>query len=108
MPKKNKKKLKPTTEPDAKFKADYSKARKRLKKLELELKSLKDELFCLAHDPHTGVPHGIGVPHSPGVPHRGGVKGGVPHGGTSGVPHGGTSGVPHGGGTKKYGRKKKK
>lgn len=99
---KNKKKLKPTTEPDAKFKADYSKARKRLKKLELELKSLKDELFCLAHDPHTGVPHGTGVPH------RGGVKGGVPHGGTSGVPHGGTSGVPHGGGTKKHGRKKKK
>jgi hypothetical protein len=49
----------------AKFKADYKKARKSLEKLELELSNLKDDLLCLAHDPHTGDPHQCltGDPH---------------------------------------------
>lgn len=55
-PKPKQTKPKTTLPPDAKFKADYSRARKRLRKLEMELASLKDELFCLAHDPHTGDP----------------------------------------------------
>ena len=48
----------PHNEPDAQFHKDYARTHKRLAKLELELANLKNELFCLAHDPHTGVPHG--------------------------------------------------
>lgn len=58
MPKPKSKPTTPHNEPDAQFKKDYARTRKRLEKLEMELTNLKKELFCLAHDPHIGVPHG--------------------------------------------------
>lgn len=94
-----KKKASPKSQSDAKFKADYKKARKSLKKLELQIRSLKNDLLCLAHDPHTGDPHMC--------------KTGDPHGthiGVTGDPHGthmGMTGGPHGGKTGKPIKKKK-
>ena len=58
MPKPKSKPTTPHKLPDAQFKKDYARARKRLAKLELELTNLKNELLCLAHDPHVGVPFG--------------------------------------------------
>jgi hypothetical protein len=73
------------------FKQEYARTRKQLKQLELDLKQVKEQLFCLAHDPFTGVPfRGCHFPFSPGVPFKGGV------------------GVPFTGVTKKAGKKKKR
>jgi hypothetical protein len=55
----------PTSAPTAQFETDYKRTRKLLEKLEMDLKNLKNELFCLAHDPHTGVPHGTGAKKPP-------------------------------------------
>ncbi|HVO78982.1 MAG TPA: hypothetical protein VMT39_03115 [Candidatus Bathyarchaeia archaeon] len=84
MPKPKPKPKSPEPPPTARFKTEYAKTRARLSRLEAELKDLKNQLFCLAHDPHTGVPHGTGggVPHKGGVPHRAGV----PHKGGTGKP----------------------
>jgi hypothetical protein len=37
----------------------------RLEKLEMDLHNLKSDLFCMAHDPHNGVPHGTGAKKPP-------------------------------------------
>jgi hypothetical protein len=72
------------------FRQEYAKTRKQLKQLELNLKNLQKQLFCLAHDPFKGVPFTGCVPFGGGVPFKGGA------------------GVPFTGITKKAGKKKKK
>ena len=97
MPK-PKPKSKPARGSVEEFRREYARTLKQLKKLELNLTNLKQQLFCLAHDPFKGVPFTGCVPFGGGVPFKGGT----------GVPFKGGTGVPFKGGTKKAGKKKKK
>lgn len=51
-------KSKPAAGPSAEVKREYKRTLKQLAKLDLELKNLKEQVFCLFHDPHIGVPFG--------------------------------------------------
>jgi hypothetical protein len=54
-----------TSAPNAQFKTDYKKTRKLLEKLEMQLTAVKNELCCLAHDPHDGFPYNTGAKKPP-------------------------------------------